>query len=401
MALLLERAVLVLAILSLALAIPPLVTHAATRVRHVSKDKAVEVKFKQLAPDDLLAIGYLSDDDTHFYESFTGHYQLSSYVGPPTGCVLPVGMGTAGPAPWWGPTSTTLGVSNSGSAGNSPTSGNATAALGGASAMGGKLPPHVELRALWPKAVPHGAWQPLHIYVYDGINGYSGARTDFLDRMDVPEYGVSADQAEIACGLDIDVVPDVAGLSFMPPRVRVPWAGDWQYCRFDFLGDKPCAATGRVMFFVGPVLVGETLLIVDVTDAHEIGVMTESVAFPHEAVFISYAREDSAIAEALEQAQRALGLMPLRDVNILKSGEEWRPAVRQLIDGARLFQLCWSSAAKQSPHVAEEWKYALSLRRSHFIRPVYWERPMPECPAELQHINFALYSVQNHLGDAG
>jgi hypothetical protein len=187
----------------------------------------------------------------------------------------------------------------------------------------------------------------------------------------------------------------------MPPRIRVPWTGDWQYCRFDLRGDEPCVATGRVLFFVGPVLVGETSLIVNITDAHETGALTESVAFPHEAVFISYAREDTAIVDALEQAQRALGLMPLRDINVLKSGEEWRPAVRQLIDDARLFQLCWSNAAKQSLNVAEEWKYALSLRRAHFIRPVYWEQPMPECPAELQHINFALYSVQGAPGDAG
>jgi hypothetical protein len=34
----------------------------------------------------------------------------------------------------------------------------------------------------------------------------------------------------------------------------------------------------------------------------------------------------------------------------------------------------------QSPFVEQEWRYALSLGREGFVRPTYWEEPLPELP---------------------
>ncbi len=34
----------------------------------------------------------------------------------------------------------------------------------------------------------------------------------------------------------------------------------------------------------------------------------------------------------------------------------------------------------RSKFVTQEWRHALSLRRDSFIRPVYWEEPMPTAP---------------------
>lgn len=36
-----------------------------------------------------------------------------------------------------------------------------------------------------------------------------------------------------------------------------------------------------------------------------------------------------------------------------------------------------------SPFVRREWEQALALNRPHFIRPVYWEDPLPEHPTEI------------------
>jgi hypothetical protein len=91
----------------------------------------------------------------------------------------------------------------------------------------------------------------------------------------------------------------------------------------------------------------------------------------------------------LEQAYRALGLEYLRDVRILRSGEKWNPALLEAIERADIFQLCWSMAAKQSVYVRKEWRYALTLQRPSFIRPVYWETPMPAAPRQLAKIHFA------------
>src|SRR5262249_9712562 len=40
----------------------------------------------------------------------------------------------------------------------------------------------------------------------------------------------------------------------------------------------------------------------------------------------------------------------------------------------------WSRNSMTSSFVRSEWEYALSLNRASFIRPVYWEVPMPESP---------------------
>ena len=57
--------------------------------------------------------------------------------------------------------------------------------------------------------------------------------------------------------------------------------------------------------------------------------------------------------------QRGKGL---RDVEILRSGEEWSPAPLQKIDEADIFQLCWSQTASDSQYVKREWQHALARR---------------------------------------
>jgi hypothetical protein len=55
----------------------------------------------------------------------------------------------------------------------------------------------------------------------------------------------------------------------------------------------------------------------------------------------------------------------------------WQPRIAELIDSADLFQLFWSRNALESPFVRQEWEHALRLGRAGFIRPVYWEDPLP------------------------
>jgi cytidyltransferase-like protein len=49
----------------------------------------------------------------------------------------------------------------------------------------------------------------------------------------------------------------------------------------------------------------------------------------------------------------------------------------ELINGADVFQLFWSSNSMWSHYVRQEWERALTLARPNFIRPTYWEDPMP------------------------
>jgi len=50
----------------------------------------------------------------------------------------------------------------------------------------------------------------------------------------------------------------------------------------------------------------------------------------------------------------------------------------ELIDEADIFQLFWSSNSMRSEYVRWEWEHACALGRRGFIRPTYWEVPMPQ-----------------------
>jgi hypothetical protein len=77
-----------------------------------------------------------------------------------------------------------------------------------------------------------------------------------------------------------------------------------------------------------------------------------------------------------------------------------RPGVEfeavEKIEAADLFQLCWSRNARVSTEVETEWRAALALHRKDFIRPCYWQRPMPDRPPELEKIHFAHLRVGWH-----
>jgi TIR domain len=107
-------------------------------------------------------------------------------------------------------------------------------------------------------------------------------------------------------------------------------------------------------------------------------------------IFASYCREDVEVVEAIASYLHAMGAGELLwDARILRSGDCWSAEIYKAIEGADSFQLFWSTYARASENVEKEWRYALELRRPKFIKPVYWQDPLPEPPAELRHLNFS------------
>jgi hypothetical protein len=72
----------------------------------------------------------------------------------------------------------------------------------------------------------------------------------------------------------------------------------------------------------------------------------------------------------------------MRDVYELRSGQNWKKWMAETIAEADIFQLFWSTNSMRSDNVRCEWECALGLRRPDFIRPTYWETPLPQSPAE-------------------
>jgi HEAT repeat protein len=209
----------------------------------------------------------------------------------------------------------------------------------------------------------------------------------------------------------IVVVPELPGWEVNPRSVTLIWEEDWHRVEFRIragLADSGIgierATNGRVAFYVESLLVGEVPVSVFVSADAQTFVPArarkEERATRYDSVFVSYARTDSAVVDAISSALAAIGMQLLRDQQVLRSGEEWDRRLLDLIDKASIFQLYWSDAARQSPNVEREWRHALSggRRPEGFIRPIYWVEPMPPPPPELVKLHFAYYPLASHAG---
>jgi hypothetical protein len=141
---------------------------------------------------------------------------------------------------------------------------------------------------------------------------------------------------------------------------------------------------GWVRIWCGPVIIGEAsvAIAVDPVGAEQVVATPEPERLVrYRKIFPSYSHADSSVVEPFAVVARAEGDEFFQDVLTLRSGEEWNRRLLGLIDEADVFQLFWSSNSLHSSHCRREWEKALALHRPGFIKPVYWEEPLPEAPA--------------------
>ena len=262
---------------------------------------------------------------------------------------------------------------------------------------------NVQFHALWPSVVREDEWTTLYVYLCAGAHGIQQVYLDFARRAYLPvdQYAAGGASAALRRGAVVTIVPRLPGATFNPPLATIAWIEDWHCVELRMRVDRdpdlgPGTRSGAIAFYVGPVAIADIAFNVVVGDRNiEVDdEMRIEGARPYRAIFVSYAHEDTPIVEGLEHAYQALGDSYLRDVNILRSGQQWNTAILGHIPTADVFQLCWSAAAQRSRYVEQEWRYANGLQRPHFIRPVYWERPMPPPPAELADLHFAFVPLQ-------
>ena len=192
---------------------------------------------------------------------------------------------------------------------------------------------------------------------------------------------------------ELTFMPEVEGLEFDPPHRTFKWREPVH--RESFLLRAKTSVAGRLLrgrlaVFLGRILLADVPLSIRVSatvTAPGRGRGTPSRAtFAMESapryrrIFASYSYKDSAIVEEFERYARVLGDEYLRDVATLRSGEFWTERLKVLIEGADVFQLFWSWRSIDSPYVRQEWEHALQLGRPGFVRPVYWEEPLPQRP---------------------
>ncbi len=121
--------------------------------------------------------------------------------------------------------------------------------------------------------------------------------------------------------------------------------------------------------------------------------LEESEIVPYrdtESMFICYSYKDEELVNSFLGVYRTLGLKIYTAETSIMSGK-WEEQIKWLIEKSDIFLLFWSTSAAQSKSVAAEYKYALKLaeqKGEHFIRPCYWETPMPSLPEELNYFHF-------------
>jgi len=106
------------------------------------------------------------------------------------------------------------------------------------------------------------------------------------------------------------------------------------------------------------------------------------------------------VVKQLENYALAMGDRYLRDLTELRAGEDYEDRLQEMIEEADVFQLFWSHRSAGSPAVEREWRHALTLDRQAFIRPTYWEDPMPQPPEELAIIHFQRLGLETEPVEA-
>lgn len=263
----------------------------------------------------------------------------------------------------------------------------------------------VQFTTYHPKKIKPDIWYKLLSYVHlpGALDAVKASSRGILGD-EIKNYGKGRGEATemILREAEIVVVPEMPGCRFHPPRQTLLWLEDWHRVEFrlkanpddpEFESDR--AVNGRVAFYVGPILVAETKIWAHISEYADENFIEQSDEFatsdPYRDIFISYSRKDTTIVEQVERALTTLGYKLLRDVYGLRSGENWSAALLDMIDKADIFQLFWSNNSKTSINVEQEWRHALKLQRQSFIRPTYWEIPMPDPPEELKDIHFAYF----------
>lgn len=213
-------------------------------------------------------------------------------------------------------------------------------------------------------------------------------------------------------GLSVRIVPEVERCEFDRDPVTIKWSEDWTCQEFgvtvweDALGDKPQdTIRGAVCFYVRNVVYGQVNLratLIPSEDGRQdrAALSRRASTSAYQSIFVSYAREDAHIVDELQRAYQALGNTCLIDRELLRAGDNWPSVLREKIAQSDVFQLCWSLNSKTSDEVRKEWEFALALGRDSFLRPVFWEEPMPEPPEALRNLGLHFRKLRHGDLDA-
>ena len=268
---------------------------------------------------------------------------------------------------------------------------------------------NVRFSSFYPAKEQFQQWHDLLVYAHlDSM--YSQIQRDaykvFKGSEAPSNRSTSKKTATIKKGAVLSVAPFGQGIEFDPKRIEVEWNGSWKRAQFKFRvnenTENKIIYPAEIGVFIGAIricTIDFTVTIDEIKNRSDQkkrkNKQRRKSALPYRHIFVSYSHRDKNIVDACANVERALGDGILIDYKNLRSGEEWDEGLLKLIDKADVFQLFWSKNSAQSKPVEREYKYALKKRRKYFIRPVYWQEPMPEPPKKLGKLHFHYLELDN------
>lgn len=256
----------------------------------------------------------------------------------------------------------------------------------------------------YPRVMPPSKRHALVVYAHrDDLAALIAADTQKFETElgnHVPLPLQSAVLHSITPGTPLTVLPECEGITFEPvgSQTRI-WDGAWVRFTFDMtasLGMLGQFAEGWIRISIYGIETARLRLVIEIRDGNDLdGARVEQASKPYSRIFVSYSHHDTDVVQSYHAAQVARGDDVFVDVESIRSGEYWEERITEEILRADIFQLFWSSHSAASTFVEYEWREALKRQQrsdemKHFIRPVYWVRPLfPDPPTDLGHIHFA------------
>ncbi len=272
------------------------------------------------------------------------------------------------------------------------------------------LDENVQFSVFCPNTISKENWSTLLVFahldhLFDEVKKQAKA---ILRSTDAQQSSEKSSRA-LPKGGEITFIPEFDGVEFNPAQQTFIWSEDIHKCEFRMKADTALTESiivGVVHAFWGPILLATVPIRLAVKESLSEGKQPLgcAVAKPYRMIFASYSRKDVQIVNEFRRFVEPLGDRYLMDQIDLRAGESWNERLLELIEEADVFQLFWSNNAMQSSHVRDEWQHALSLGRSHFVRPTYWEEPLPESddgslpPESLRALHFTKVQVPTGSG---
>ncbi|WP_433503806.1 Hsp70 family protein [Pseudonocardia halophobica] len=253
----------------------------------------------------------------------------------------------------------------------------------------------VQFSVYRPRAVRPATWSPLLVFAHKTetfLDRTSGAERDPFEEVrtrvektlgrppDPGDFRQAESNQALPRGAVLRIRPKIDHCLVNPPMATFRWQDPVHEVPFLVYPSVAAAGRrvrGRVEVWLGPLLIGEVLVSFEVrADAAEPSMEPEAPS-RYRKIFASYSHRDVAVVEALVPALELLGDRVVYDRRDLRCAEHWPTRILELIREADVFQLYWSHNSMRSIEVRREWEYALSLGRQGFVRPFYWQAPIP------------------------